>query len=482
MPRRWWETVAVSTFDKAAFAVFMVAWLWATAVLLGSLALAAASLVAAHRARRLAPLLSDEGLRVETAPLLTALLPAHNEAPVIVDSVAAMLASTYPALEVIVIDDGSTDGTLDRLREAYDLVQGPPPPPRPGCETGPVLAEWRPRRPGVPLRVLRKESVGSKADALNAGLCAASGELLYAGDADGLPEPEALARVVDGLAVAGPDAVGAGGTILPLNSAVTRPGLVVQGRAPRGWLPRIQTVEYMRAFLAARPGLGGMRSLPRVSGAFGVFRTAEVRAAGGWGVGHLGEDMDLAVRLVARARAQGRAGYLVPVPHAVLWTQVPDSWAVLRRQRVRWAKGLYSVMGDYWPAMLRPKSAGRIGPVGLMWMGATEMAAPWMEVAGVVSGGYLVAAGLLPWKWALAAVVATWLLAFAQSAAALWIHEHVLGRFPHRGDFARLLAAAAVEPLGYHQVTVWWRIRASVGNHGWGHMPRSSLSHLVPHS
>jgi len=226
-------------------------------------------------------------------PRVSVLVPAHNEAATVRESVRALLTLEYPNLEVVLVNDGSTDETLETLVRHFEL-RPVYPIYRHVVATKAVRALYRSGlHPG--LVVVDKDN-GGKADSLNAGLNLATGALVCAIDADTLIEPEALLRIVQPF-LAREDVVASGGTIRVVNGSRVQAGRVVVPRAPRGPLAGLQAVEYLRAFLFGRLGWNQLGGNLIISGAFGLFKRDALREIGGYQVDSIGEDMELVVRL-----------------------------------------------------------------------------------------------------------------------------------------------------------------------------------------
>ncbi|MDX6607364.1 MAG: hypothetical protein QOD14_1904, partial [Solirubrobacterales bacterium] len=197
------------------------------------------------------------------------LVPAYNEGPVIVSSIRSLLKSQFGQLEVVVVNDGSTDNTMESLIGAFDLVRVDRV-PRANLPCEPISAVYV-STSDHRVVVLDKAN-GGKADSLNAGIRYARYPLFCAIDADTMLDPGALARLVWEFQ-ASPSTVAVGGIVRVVNgSEVDADGRLIQVRTPRGMLVNLQIVEYLRAFLGGRIGWSRIGMLLIISGAFGLFR------------------------------------------------------------------------------------------------------------------------------------------------------------------------------------------------------------------
>lgn len=398
----------------------------------------------------------DEVFDHPLAPPISVIMPAHNEEVFIVDAARAMLGLHYPELEVIVVDDGSTDATFERLQHAFDLVQVPLVMPPLVPTLGDVHSTHLPRG-HEPLVVVRKESVGSKADALNAGIRAAHYPLLCMVDADAILDPDALLLMARPF-VEDPHMVAAGGSIRAVNDSTVYRGQLIEARIPRRWLPRIQVVEYLRAFLLGRTGWAKLGCLLVISGAFGVFRRDVVIEVGGYDADAIGEDADLVARIHRLLLRQRRRYSMAFVSEPVCWTEVPETREVLGRQRGRWSQGLFQVLWTYRGMIFNPRY-GRIGLVVLPYFLLFELLGPVVELLGLLSVTVGLALGLINVPFA----VLFFLVAFGYGILLSWIsiaiEEFSYHRYPQWRDLAWAVAAAVVENVGYRQLHDWWRIK-----------------------
>jgi cellulose synthase/poly-beta-1,6-N-acetylglucosamine synthase-like glycosyltransferase len=411
----------------------------------------------------------------ETAPPVSILAPAYNEQEGVVESTRSLLSLRYPALEVIVINDGSRDETLARLVEAFDLIPAErecAPEPRSAGIRGAYTSALFPA-----LLVVDKINAG-KADALNAGLRFARAPLFASIDADSLLDRDAILRGVVHFLEDPARTLAVGGAIAVCNGSRVEMGLIDEQRLPRNPLALVQVVEYMRAFVMARTGWSEAGALTIVSGAFGLFRRSAVVAAGGYQNGTVGEDMELVVRLRRRAAAAGRPARIVFAPEAVCWTEVPESLRILARQRSRWHRGAMETLMRHGVMALNPRY-GRFGVIGMTGVVVVDLLGPIAELIGYLAFPVFAALGWLDWSWCFAFLSLNVAIGMALTLGAIHLESRAMRRIPRASDLAWLLAAAIGENFGYRQLNTWWRLKGMWqwmrGDTSWGDMTRKGL-------
>jgi cellulose synthase/poly-beta-1,6-N-acetylglucosamine synthase-like glycosyltransferase len=252
----------------------------------------------------------------------------------------------------------------------------------------------------------------------------------------------------------------------------------VDARVPARFLPGVQVVEYLRAFLFGRLGWNRLGGSLIISGAFGLFRKEYIHGIGGYRTSSVVEDLDLVVRLHRYLRAR-KVRYEIPfIPDPVAWTEVPEAGRVLGRQRERWQRGLVAAMWQYKGMLFNPRY-GRVGLLAMPFFTFGEMLAPLVEVLGYVItvGGFLL--GVVNTSFALLFVAVAWAYGMLLSLWAVALEEVSFRRYRRFGDLARLLLYATLENFGYRQRTVWWRLKAFVTvftyRHVWGEMTRKGF-------
>jgi cellulose synthase/poly-beta-1,6-N-acetylglucosamine synthase-like glycosyltransferase len=414
-------------------------------------------------------------MRSDALPPVAILVPAYNESVSIVASVNALLRLRYKTYEVIVVNDGSHDTTLDALREAFDLYEVPPAMPI-SIHTTRVRGYYR-SRSSPRLLVIDKDN-GGKADALNAAVNAARWPYVIAVDADTLIEPDALLRMMRPFML-GKQVAAAGGTIRVANECRVEDYRVAEARVPRSFLPGVQVVEYLRAFLFGRLGWNRLGGNLIISGAFGMFSRRHLLEIKGYRTSSVVEDLDLVIRLRRHLHDHGAPDYMPFIPDPVAWTEVPSDTRILSRQRERWHKGLIASMWHHRRLIFNPRY-GRLGALAMPFFFFGEMLAPLVELVGYGVTVLGVSTGLIDWPFAQLFFVMAWGYGMLLSLWAVALEEVSFRRYRRAGDLARLLLYATLENFGYRQWTVWWRLRAFWAvfrdRHSWGDMVRRGFA------
>jgi cellulose synthase/poly-beta-1,6-N-acetylglucosamine synthase-like glycosyltransferase len=410
---------------------------------------------------------------------MTLICPVYNEEAGVVHSVNSLISLRYPEFQVVVVNDGSKDATLEKLIEAFRL--------RPSQR---VLRQLLPTKEVrdiyesayVPNLVVVDKANGGKADALNCGINLARYPLVCCMDGDSLLENDSLLRIARPF-LDRPDLVASGGVIRPLNGCrVTAMG--IRGiHLPDSWLARFQVVEYLRAFLFGRVGLASLDTMFIVSGAFGVFRKDLIVEAGGFETATIGEDFELVVRLHRHLREAKRPYHITLVPDPVCWTEVPENLGVLGRQRNRWQRGLLETLWKHRRMWFNPKY-GRVGLFSMPYFIFFEALSPLIEVTGYVVFVWYLWHHSINSTFAILFINVALLLGVLNSVVSVVLQEISGHRYQGFKAWSLLLVAAVAENFGYRQMTVWWRLRGTIdwllGKEDWGHMERKGIGPTLP--
>ncbi len=414
-------------------------------------------------------------------PSVSIIAPAYNEAENIIESTNSLLNQHYPDYELIIVNDGSTDDTLARLIDYFDLKKQDMIIHH-RLRTRPLRGIYLNRR--IPNLIVADKVNGGKADTLNLGLNIASKELFCGIDADSLLDPEALLKAAAVMIDSPHQSIAVGGNIIPVNGCRVDHGTLEEVQLPDRLLPRLQSLEYNRAFMTGRVGWAYINTLMIISGAFGVFnRELTIRTggyltkSGKYRQDTVGEDMELVVRLSRYMREKKKPYSVDYALDADCWTEVPETWRALRRQRDRWHRGLIEIILFHRRLIANPRY-GRLGTVGMLYYFLFEFIGPFVEVQGLIMVGVSALIGALNLTIAMLLFSTTILLGILVSASSVLIGETQRELYS-RKDTARLLGMAVAENFGLRQIISFWRVKAYFSSmqkaKGWGAQSRKGF-------
>jgi len=408
-------------------------------------------------------------------PPVSLIAPAYNEEKSIVHAVQSFLTLDYPRHDVWIVNDGSTDRTLEALVESFKLE--------------PVDLFFDDRLTPTPAKLVYQSQIhrnlfvidkpnSGKADSINIGIGYSRYDHFASVDSDSILEPDALLRVIIPFIMESEKTVASGGSIRPVNSSDVRYGRVTHARLPLKLLPLIQVVEYLRAFLFGRVGWSSIDSMLIISGAFGVFQKEAVIQAGGYQSSTVGEDMELVLRLRQHFAEKAEDYRVAFVPDPICWTEVPESLNVLSRQRDRWQRGLAESLLAHRKILFNPRY-GMAGMLGYPYFVIVEFMGPLIEMLsyGLMIVGMLFS--LLDPELLVMLLVADILYGILLSFIAVLIDESAFHRYPKIFDLTRLFAASILEHLGYRQLCNLFRLKGMLklfsGTKSWGEMKRAGF-------
>jgi len=415
----------------------------------------------------------DELMLTGSEPPISILIPAYNEAQTIVTSIRSLLQLYYPEYELVVINDGSRDNTLEVLIEEFDLI------PFPAAYNEQLqtksIKQIYLSRSNNNLRVVDKEN-GGKADALNVGLNVSRFPLFCCVDADSILERSTLFRAVQPF-IDDPEVIACGGTVRIANGCTVHNGHLVSKGLPGNLLALFQLIEYLRGFLYGRIGWARLDALLIISGAFGVMRKDMVIEVGGYNSKTVGEDMELIVRLHRRLSAENISYRIAFIPDPICWTEAPESLRVFASQRVRWHRGLSESL---WlnRELLFARNSGLSGWVAFPFFILFEWFSPLIETAGYLFTLYLAVSGRLNLEIAAIFLTFAVLLSVLLSTVALLLDEITFKGIERLKYLPVLFLYSFLECFGYRQLNAWYRIKGAfkwlTGRQAdWGKMVRT---------
>jgi cellulose synthase/poly-beta-1,6-N-acetylglucosamine synthase-like glycosyltransferase len=394
------------------------------------------------------------------APGITIIAPAYNEGLNIVENIRSLLSLQYVNYEVMVVNDGSNDDTLQKIIDAYDLEKVE----RlidPELRSKPIRGIYKSRQRSFhKLTVIDKEN-GGKSDALNTGIQLSDNKYVGCIDVDCLLIPDALLHVVKSFYQRTEKRVIAvGGVIRVANSCKISGGTLEEIRLPKNWLARFQLLEYTRSFLLGRMAWGRIDGLLIISGAFGFFDREIALEAGGYDTTTVGEDIEIVFRMRRYMHEHKLPHTIEYIPDPLCWTEVPESTKFLVNQRDRWARGNLETLFTHRDMFLNPKF-GRLGMLSYPYWFFYEWLAPILEFTGFFSILIFYYLGILNLDFFLSISLTVYTFAIMFSFYAILWDVYSYNQYTRTRDILILMFCAIIEPFTFHPLVVWSAIRGN---------------------
>lgn len=413
-------------------------------------------------------------------PGVSVIAPAFNEGATVVYNVKSLLSLNYPKYEVVLINDGSTDDTLEKLIREFELVkvdfyyEAKIP-------TGPVRGHYKSTNPIYSkLLVVDKENRKSKADASNTGINSTKYPLILCTDVDCILKSDAIIKLAKPFIESKKRVIATGAGIRSSNSCEVKDGFLVKIHFPKGWYARFQELEYVRAFLFGRMALSEINSLLLVSGGLGMFDKEIVIKSGGYWHKSLGEDMELVIRMRKYMYDMKLPFSIQYIPESLCWTEVPGNKTILIRQRMRWSRGLIQTLFLHKNLFLNPKYQ-RTGLFIIPYFFAFEFMIPIMELVGLIatlSSFILFEVNFLFFFYISALVYVFYLFL---TIVSIFLDDLIYKNYANAKEIIILILMAIIEPFFYHPINTYASLKGyyhfiKQKEQNWGNMQRQGFS------
>lgn len=413
------------------------------------------------------------------APVFSLIAPAYNEGMTIVENVRSLLSLYYHNLEIIIVNDGSKDDSMQKLIEAYELecisffVQG-------NIETNKIKGVYKSKNQAFKKLIVVDKENGGKADALNVGINVSLGDYLVCIDVDCILEQDAILKLAKPfLQQTDKKIIACGGVIRLANNCVIEDGKVVSVNMPRTILGRTQALEYIRAFVLGRMAWSRASGLILISGAFGVFDRKIVLECGGYDRTTVGEDMELVVRMRKYMEEKKEPYEVLTIPDPLCWTEVPESKDILKKQRNRWMRGTMETLWKHRKMMFNPKY-GKLGMVSLPYWFFFEFLGPLIEFLGYIIFIIFLLMGIINWQFFFILFALVVSMGFLYSIYGILVDLVSYQVYTKRKDFLSLIGTAFSEPFYFHPIVVKAGVNGFIDyfkkSHGWGEMKRQGFN------
>lgn len=417
---------------------------------------------------------------VETSPFtpgVSIVAPAYNEGVNIVENTLSLLKQNYPKFEVVIVNDGSKDDTLEQLIENFSLIEVPydyiyhihcQPFKRLFRST-----DYRFRN----LTVVDKQNGGTKADAVNGGLNVAQYPYFINTDSDCILSRDAIYQCIFPV-ILNRDIIAVSGTMSMSNGFVLKNNEILEYKTSNNPLAVFQDLEYKRSFLVGKMGWSNINAMPNVSGGYGLFNTSVVRAAGGYGYDSFAEDMDMLYRMIRYCCDFKQKYRVVQIPHTCCWTEGPSTLKIFMRQRTRWGRGLIQLMHQHFLHMAFKPKYRQLGLITLPYTFLFEFLAPIIEFIGFFMFMYLVFTGGVNWDTFWIVLLMVYVVSITISQFVVFFDHLLGGSYTKSRSYWRLFLAAVCEPFFYHPLITFCSIRGYINyilgtTAKWGTMTRT---------
>ena len=380
--------------------------------------------------------------------------PAFNEETTIIESVKSFFSQEYSKYEVVIINDGSTDKTLELLIENFDLVKVDfyyiekiP--------TQPVRGHYKSTNPlYFKLLVVDKENGKSKADASNAGINSCKYPIFLCTDVDCILRPDTIAMMVKPFITSKKRVIASGATIRMANQSEVKEGNLVQHHYPNNFYAGFQELEYLRSFVFGRMAFSSFNGLLLVSGGLGMFDKDIVFAAGGYWHKSLGEDLDLVIRMRKYMHETKQPFEIVYVPETLCWTEGPSTKDVFMRQRIRWARGLVQTLNIHKNIFFNP-AYGVTGMISFPYFVFYEMLVPIMEFMGIIVILIDVIFFEVNYRFLLVVTIFVYLYYVVLNLANILTDLLTRRQYPTLGQVFIMIRNVFLEPFVYHPINLY---------------------------
>lgn len=380
--------------------------------------------------------------------------PAFNEGFTIISNVKSLLSQEYPRFEVIIVNDGSTDDTLEKLISEFSLVK---------VDffyiekiiTQPVKGHYRSTNPIYnKLLVVDKENGKSKADASNAGINSSKYSLFICTDVDCILRRDTTAMLVKPFIESEKKVIAAGAALRISNSCTFKEGMLYESHYPDNFFARFQELEYIRSFVFGRMAWSKLNGLLLVSGGLGIFDKDTVIEVGGYWHKSLGEDLELVTRMRKLMHEKKIDFEIKYIPESLCWTEVPSDGEVFLRQRVRWARGLIQTLFLHRKLFFNPKYKNT-GLIVFPYYVFCEFVVPILEVVGLIFIFLDLFFFGINIPFLVIISVAVYCFYILITLISIFLDQMIHKQYSNLKEVAKLIVMVFIEPFIYHPINIY---------------------------
>jgi hypothetical protein len=394
------------------------------------------------------------------APSISVVVPVYNAELIIIDKVRALFSLQYNNFEVVVINDGSTDGTFDNLKKFYNLevvhyaVHQQ-------LKSEPVHSYYKSKNPAYAKLTVIDKVRGGRADALNAGINISQKDLVLCIEIECFLDPNSLLKLTKPFLEEKKQVIAVGSAVHVANSSDIKSGHLIHVKFPKQVLPSFQVIEYFKSFLVERLTWSRLNGLHIISGAIGLFDREILIKSGGYNATTKKEGFEMVVRMCRYMHDHHLDYRVIYTPDPLCWVNCPQGLTQLGKQRKRWAQGNFQTFLLHKDLFLNPRY-GLLGLINFPYWFLVEWVTPLFKVIAVVALILLSIFGNLHWEYIAILLLMIYFFAVILSVVSILFEEKSYRPYTSGRDLFRILLLAFIEPIIYHPLNVYWKVIAGL--------------------
>jgi poly-beta-1,6-N-acetyl-D-glucosamine synthase len=389
-------------------------------------------------------------------PPTSIILPCYNEEEMVLQAVYSLLDVNYPSYEIIVINDGSTDDTLKKMIEEFQLVEVIHA-VKESIPTADIKAYYQSQL-HEKLIVIDKEH-SSKADSLNVGINVSTAPIVLTVDADGILEDDALKILVFDM-LTKPHTVAQGGSIYLQNGCKIENNRIVEHKLSYSPTELLQSADYLRTYVFGRPAWVNLGGPLILAGGMALFEKSILADMGGFKDGCVGEDVEIILHLHRHMTAKGYPYKVGFSPAARTWISVPKNMVTLWRQRNKWQRGTLDSVFAHITMLFNPRYKAA-GLLNLPFLVFGELMGPVVELLGYIAVIISIYYAFIDWRYAILFFLLAWGVLAVITMASVLVNLISFNPYKRLRDILIiLLPVVTVEQLGFRQILVLARVVA----------------------
>lgn len=380
----------------------------------------------------------------------------HNDENTIIDTIREWLVLAYNNFDIIVVNDGSTDTTLEKLISYYQLEEVNYAANN-QLKTKEVYSYYKSKNPAFSKLLVVDKTFGCIADALNAGINASEKQLVFCLEQQCFLEPDSLLKLAKVFLDEEKKVVAVNCVVNVANRPKIDRGRSFKLNFPRTIWPSFQAIEYFKLFFLKSPALNRMNFMHPVSGTFSLIDKEILLLSGGFNVKVSNPGFELLVRIRRYMLSKHMPHKIISNLEPVCWVNVQGSLKTLSRNRIEKARSflLTYKLNKEAPFNRRYSVLG----LNLAYLWFSELIGPVIKVVFLVVAVIICAMGAIDKEWVFILLLTIYFFSVLLSLIAILFQEKLYRLYSGK-EMLRVMLMCFAEPIIYTPLTIYWKIAA----------------------